>query len=389
MSPFGNVVHVVSTAEETLVAKRSFGSVRKLPSGRYQARFNHPETKQVVLAPATFAAKADATAWLAGAQTDIVRGHRAEVYVPTVTFETYAKGWLSNRVLRPRTVELYQGLLDRHINPTLGRYPIGRLAPGNVREWHGQLSKADKPGPVTVAKSYRLVHAICETAYVDELISRNPCNLKGASVERSAERPVLSVGQLDRVVASMEERYRGMVILAAWCSMRLGELLALTRGDIDLEAGSVRVDKSAAEMANGDRYVGPPKTAAGMRVMFIPPHVLGAVSSHLNEFTGPNAEDLVFVGIKGQPVRRASLYTAWRRALEGANLGPGLEGFRFHDLRHTGATLAAGAGASTRELMARLGHSSTAAAMRYQHATSDRDALIARALSDLASGPKD
>ncbi len=368
------------------MAKRSFGSVRKLPSGRFQARFDHPETRQTVSAPSTFRTKADATAWLAGAQADIIRGHRAEKYVPTVSLESYASTWLANRVLRPRTVELYQGLLDRHINPTLGKVALGRITPALVREWHGRLAKAEKPGPTTVAKAYRLLHAICETAYVDELISRNPCNLKGASVERSAERPVLTVQQLDRVVACMEERYRAMVILAAWCSMRLGELLALTRGDIDLEAGSVRVDKSAAEMANGKRLTGPPKTAAGVRVMFIPPHVLGDVRAHLDEFTGPEPDDLVFVGIKGQPVRRATLYTAWRRTMAAANLGAGLSGFRFHDLRHTGATLAAGAGASTRELMARLGHSSTAAAMRYQHATSDRDAVIARALSNLASG---
>ena len=371
------------------MAKRPFGSVRKLPSGRFQARFHHPETRQTVSAPSTFRTKGDATSWLAGAQTDIMRGHRAEQYVPTVSLETYASRWLANRVLRPRTVELYQGLLDRHINPTLGGLPLGRITPTRVREWHGRLSNADKPGSVTVAKSYRLLHAICETAYVDELISRNPCNLKGASVERSAERPVLTVQQLDRVVECMEERYRAMVILAAWCSMRLGELLALTRGDIDLEVGSVRVDKSAAEMANGERRTGPPKTAAGVRVMFIPPHVLGAVRAHLDRFTGPAPDDLVFVGIKGQPVRRATLYTAWKRTMAAASLGSGLEGFRFHDLRHTGATLAAGAGASTRELMARLGHSSTAAAMRYQHATSGRDALIARALSDLATGSTD
>ena len=79
-------------------------------------------------------------------------------------------------------------------------------------------------------------------------------------------------------------------------------------------------------------------------------------------------------------MRRASLYTAWLRAADEA----GLKGVRIHDLRHTGATLAAATGASTRELMLRLGHASSDAALRYQHATANRDEAIARSLSELA-----
>jgi integrase len=88
---------------------------------------------------------------------------------------------------------------------------------------------------------------------------------------------------------------------------------------------------------------------------------------------------LVFTSTLGQPVRRASLYTAWLRATKLV----GMKGVRLHDLRHTGATLAAATGASTKELMNRLGHASSDAALRYQHATRDRDAAIAAALSEL------
>ena len=306
--------------------------------------------------------------------------------MPTVTLEEYATPWLQNRVLRPRTVELYQGLLDRHILPTLGAIQIGRLNPSKVREWHAGLSNAVKPGQVTVAKCYRLLRTICETAYTDEIISRNPCNLKGASVERSPERPVMSVKQLNAVVEAMEDRYRAMVVLGSWCAMRIGEILALTRRDIDLHAGTIRVDKSAWELGNRQRRVGPPKTAAGVRVIVIPPHVRDVVAQHLQLFTGSDDADEVFVGTLGQPVRRATVYTAWHRALEKAELDKAKPEFRFHDLRHTGGTLAAGAGASTRELMARLGHASAAASLRYQHATASRDVSIAERLSELADG---
>jgi integrase len=380
---------VAMRIEVVTMAARQFGSVRKLPSGRFQARYRHPETNQRITATSTFPTKGAARLWLAGAQTDLARGERMDQYLPTVTLDEYAASWLQNRVLRPRTVELYQGLLDRHILPKLGDIQIGRLTPSKVREWHAALSKATKPGPVTVAKCYRLLRTICETAYIDELISRNPCNLKGASVEHSPERPVMSIEQLNAVVEAMEDRYRAMVVLGSWCSMRIGEILALTRADIDLEAGTVNVDKSAWELGNRQRRVGPPKTAAGVRVMFIPPHVRDLIGDHLDAFTGDDEADLAFVGIKGQPVRRATVYTAWHRALERAELGKGTPEFRFHDLRHTGATLAAGAGASTRELMARLGHASSAASLRYQHATASRDESIAERLSELAAADRD
>ena len=114
----------------------------------------------------------------------------------------------------------------------------------------------------------------------------------------------------------------------------------------------------------------------------MPPHVVPALQAHLERFAGPEDGDLVFTGTKGQPLRRASLYTAWLRATEAS----GLSGVRFHDLRHTGATLAAATGASTKELMLRLGHASSDAALRYQHATADRDSAIATSTQSSGSG---
>ena len=117
-------------------------------------------------------------------------------------------------------------------------------------------------------------------------IARNPCNLRGASVEHSPERPVLSVAEVEAVAGAIEERYRALVLLAAWCGLRLGEALALTRADVDLEEGSVSIDKSAAELKSGERIVGPPKTKAGIRKVFVPPHVVPALAQHLEHFSG-------------------------------------------------------------------------------------------------------
>jgi integrase len=104
------------------------------------------------------------------------------------------------------------------------------------------------------------------------------------------------------------------------------------------------------------------------------------MQAHLATWAAPGRDGLVFSGTKGQPMRRATFYTAWARAIAAVDVDPDL---RLHDLRHTGNTLAASTGASTKELMARLGHSSPRAALIYQHATAERDAAIAGALSDL------
>lgn len=367
------------------MTKREFGSVRQLPSGRWQARYRHPRTNELLVGPTTFKLKGDASRWLAGIQRDIERGTWLDPAWGALTLQDYATTWLTQRTLRPRTVELYEGLLKRYIMPSLGRTEIGDLSPRDVRAWHVTLLKRGQPGPVTVAKAYRLLRTICETAVSDELIARNPCNLRGASVEHSAERPVLSVAEVGALADAIEDRYRALVLLGAWCGLRLGEALALTRVDVNVEEGWVWIDKSDAELKSGERIVGPPKTKAGIRKVFVPPHVVPALADHLERFSGGcGPSDLVFTSTLGQPVRRASLYNAWLRATKEL----GLTGVTMHDLRHTGATLAAATGASTKELMNRLGHASSDAALRYQHATKDRDAAIAAALSELVEKRK-
>ena len=111
----------------------------------------------------------------------------------------------------------------------------------------------------------------------------------------------------------------------------------------------------------------------------------GLLTRHIVPVLGKiDLNDLSPRDVRAWHSKRASFYTAWLRVT--ATCGP--SGLRYHDLRHTGATLAAATGASTRELMARLGHASADAALRYQHATADRDQAIARALSDLTK-PRD
>jgi integrase len=140
------------------------------------------------------------------------------------------------------------------------------------------------------------------------------------------------------------------------------------------------VAEQAAEVA-GKIIVSPPKTDAGRRVVTLPKVALEALAAHLEEHAEPDPEGLVFITPRGAYLLRSPFNRlVWRPAVEQV----GLDGLRLHDLRHTAATLAAAAGATTKELMERMGHTSPAVALRYQHVMVDRQAQLASALDDLA-----
>ena len=109
-------------------------------------------------------------------------------------FETYARAWLRDRVLKPRTAELYDGLLRNNLLPFFGNYALAEIREADVRHWRkGRLEQGPNGKPkfsdVTVAKAYRLLHAILATAADDKVISRNPCRIgaRGRSTHRSGQ----------------------------------------------------------------------------------------------------------------------------------------------------------------------------------------------------------
>jgi hypothetical protein len=149
-----------------------------------------------------------------------------------------------------------------------------------------------------------------------------------------------------------------------------------------LEAGTVTVAEQLVEV-NGTFSVGPPKSTAGRRTVTLPTAVVAALAEHLANYTEESPDALVFLSSQGRHLRRSNFN---RRVWQPATRAAGVEGLRVHDLRHTAGTLATAAGGSLREVMNRLGHSTTVAAVRYQHVMADRDAAIARELNRLIEG---
>ena len=175
--------------------------------------------------------------------------------------------------------------------------------------------------------------------------------------------------------------YQLMVLLASWCALRFGELTELRRGDIDLSGEVIRVQRAVVR-AGGEFTVTTPKSEAGQRDVAIPPHLLPTIEKHLANHVEAPRDSLLFPAVQGEHLAPATLYRQYYKARDAA----GRPDLRFHDLRHSGAVLAAATGASLAELMARLGHSTPQAAMRYQHAAAGRDREIAALLSKMAHG---
>lgn len=364
--------------------KRSrFGSLRRLPSGRVQARYTGPDGL-THKAPFTFDTEGDAETWLATVRADIVR----DAWNPNttgrpkaLTFGTYAERWLAARTLEARTRAHYRSLLDRQILPTFQPVPLKHISPDLVREWHSTTA-IDRP--TLRSHAYGLLRTILGQAVQDQLILANPCHIRGAgNAKRVHKIKPASLGELEALVTAMPQRYRVMTLLAAWCGLRFGELAELRRGDVNSGDGVLHVRRGVVR-ANGTAVVKKPKSDAGIRDVAVPPHLLPMLREHLLKHAEGGKNGLLFPAKGGGHLAPSSLYRVYYPAREAA----GRPDLRWHDLRHTGAVLAASTGATLAELMSRLGHSTPGAALRYQHAAQGRDMEIAKALSALIV-PKD
>jgi integrase len=223
---------------------------------RYEVRLRGPDGREW---SRSFRTRRDAERYEREQRTALDRGIWVDPRHRSLTFERYARQWLSQRHdLRPRTAEVYESLLRCHIFPNFGELPLAKITPSAVRTWNAELARQHG---VTAAKAYRLLRCILGTAVADELLSRNPCVVKGAGQERSPERPMLSIAEVDALSAAMPEPWQIAVELAAWCHLRVGEALGLERGDVDLLHGTIRVERTAYDV-RGRLYLGPPETEA-------------------------------------------------------------------------------------------------------------------------------
>jgi integrase len=187
--------------------------------------------------------------------------------------------------------------------------------------------------------------------------------------------------EITALTEAMPARLALAVPLASFCALRFGEMSELRRKDINLQAGVLQIRRGVVRVGREGYVVGEPKSAAGIRDVAFPPHLIPMIATHLRDHVGPAREALIFTSPSGGRLGASVLQRRWCSARDKV----GRPDLRWHDLRHTGAVLAAQTGATVVELMGRLGHSTPQAAMIYQHAAQGRDTQIASGLSEMVT----
>lgn len=361
--------------------RRTFGAIRKLPSGRYQASHAHPGTGARVNAPRTFPSRAEAAKWLKAVDVDLSRGAWTPPKAKTapVLFGAYATQWLDRRKaeLKPKTHADYTRQMPA-LAATFGTMPLDQIDTAAVRGWYATLDPAT---PAARAKAYVLLKSVMKTAVEDELIPVNPCTIRGAGSrgKRAHNVTPATPDQIRAIAAAMPARWSLMVLLGVWCGLRFGEIAELRRGDVDLPDNVIRV-RRGVQWVNGQPVVSTPKTDAGVRTVALPDAVAAVMGMHLDVYAGP---ELLFTAAHDDTrhLSHGTFSKAWARAREAA----GRPDLRFHDLRHTGASLMAENGASVRELQDWLGHTTAEQSLFYSHVSAERRRANAARLSELAA----
>ena len=379
--------------------RQSFGALRTLPSGRIQASYTGLDGTRYN-APHTFDNATDARGWLAIQQASLVKNEwsPADAARSTMTAKTrtdtlgsYATAWLETRVnrhgeaLRPRTSVEYERLLAGSL-ASLTTMRLTMIIPAVVRTWYSAQLKTGKK--TQASRAYGLLNSILATAVQDGRISVNPCMIRGgqaATTGRKVEPPTSA--ELQKILDVITPRYKAAVLIAAWGGCRFGELTELRRKDVrilkdDSGVKTIIVDVSrGVTKTTGVGYVvGKTKSAAGVRSIVLPPHINDDIVKHLKSNVGDSPDALLFPAGDGtMHLAQSTFVKHWYPARKAA----ARTDLAFHALRHFGATRYALTGATLAEIQSRLGHSTVAAAMRYQH-TAGRDAELAQRMSDLA-----
>jgi integrase len=426
--------------------RADLGTVQQLPSGRWRAyyrldgeRFN---------APHTFETERAGKDWLMTERADRLRGTWRDPRAGKTNTAKYLADWLAAKVeLSASSRTSYATATDRWIVPRLeadgklielGALDLDQLTPAVVRRWVAIVNAATreaatrrytytpkghparlwgrdrghsvadtgrippavmaewrragspKPSPrlresaegvelgrATAARAYQVLRAAMTDAAADGLIHENPCRVKGAATTKPKERGTCTPDEISKLAAAMPAHLSAAVIVAAWSGLRAGELFGLARRHVNTEAGTLTVERSLSKQDVNGRT----KTRASVRTVDLPRFVMDQLAEHMKRYTGHTPAALVFSNTAGQPVDSGNLSRTFRRARESI----GRPELHWHDLRHTGATLAYAHGASVRVVQDRLGHSTSRAAMIYAHAADDAGRLLAERL-DAAYG---
>ena len=360
--------------------KKGEGSVRQRKDGRWEGRVvigydekGLPRTKNVLAKT-----KRECQEKLKQLR-ETVTGPRTEKVRPEMPFGEWLDFWYQNYVkpqIRPTTQANYEAKIYQHIIPELGKIPLNQLAQKDLQQFYarmktgGRLIRTEQFGKGLSDSMVRGLHAACrsalEKAVQEELIRTNPAVGCKLPPKRGREMQVLGREELQRfLIQAQAEGYFELFLLDLCTGLRRGELLALQWDDLDFKTGTLTVNKQVYEV-KGRLQVSVPKTRASIRRLVLPPGVVEVLRAYRETvdsrwmFPSPVKEDV--------PMTPGAVRRRLQIILERA----GCKRIRFHDLRHTFATLSLENGMDVKTLSAMLGHVSAATTLDiYTHITGD------------------
>lgn len=384
-------------------SRRTFGAIRQLPSGRFQASYEAPDMgvshqddrdRTRYKAPHTFRTRGDAEAWLDNEEDLVKRGKwtspaaREEAQRrETMTVKELCETWLTTAPLKASTVDSHRRRLERRVYCTdLADEPISLVTRDRVKAWWAEVQEKWPDTGNTNAYAYkRLRTAFSHAVHELEALEVNPVNIKKAGTPpRSTvrERPLLTQAEVDAIIDGVSDRMRGPVALLAYTGLRVGELLALTRADITgLQSGQMMVHVRRNAVRVKDEKTGKvhmmtldsPKTEAGYRTVGIPEKIADDIREHCRKYVGRADDSLIVTTNNGKQM----LDTSFRSRFNVGREAAGRTDVTPHDLRRWTITAWVTRGIDLESARLLAGHSTTSQVMEYLRAASGYQAAAA------------
>lgn len=351
--------------------------VQKRGASRWRARYRGPDGRE---RSKTFDRRGDAERWVASMEVAKARGAWVDPALGRATFATWAAEWSATVVdVRPSTRDRDLRAVRVHLVPHFGDVPLAKITNPMVKRFLADMLLTGDHSPATVRKVGQILAKMMRSAVDAGLLARSPCDGVRLPAEGRREMQFLTAEQVAELATAVGPDWEVLIFTASYAGLRWGELAGLRPARIDLGRRTITVVEQLNELS-GRLEWGPPKTAAGRRAVSIP----GALAELLAEqLERPSVErsGLVFPSPFGEPLRRSNFA---RRVWAPATTKLGLDGLRFHDLRHTAVALAISQGAHPKALQERMGHSSVTVTLdRYGHLYEGLDGQIADGLDEL------
>lgn len=349
--------------------KRRDGSVR------WQARYWHPDDPSKRI-ERTFRTKQEASDWLVRQRAEIISGTHVDPRRADRPFRELADAWRETWIdLEPKTRAGYAAVLEKHLLPEFGNRRVSGLTTEVVQRYVKRLTESGL-SPATVRSIYSVLRNALNSGVRMKMIAVNPC--LGVRLPRAARQEMLclNASEVHGLAETIDPVYRVLIYVAAYTGLRAGELHGLRRRDVDPLRGTITVSQSLKEinsrhMAPDEKGLifGPTKTHE-QRSVKLPQAINQLLVKQLTERSpaGNGPDDLVFVTSTGKPMRHGIFYRRFFKPAVRDALPAHKHGFRFHDLRHTCASLLIERGAHPKAIQEQLGHSSIQITMdRYGH----------------------